>query len=79
MSFLEELHIVYRSNPVGTAVLIDRIFPARLGCSAQIVKRMGMTVVGKSIPLFIQLVKSPMHSVIVKISRPWFQNGDASR
>jgi hypothetical protein len=45
MSFLEENHMVYRSNPVGTAVLIDRIFPGRVGCSARIVNRIGMIVV----------------------------------
>ena len=39
MSFLEEIHIVYRVNPVGTAVLIDRILAARLGCSARTVNR----------------------------------------
>ena len=62
MSFLEEIHIVYRSNPVGTAVIIDRILAARLGYSARIVNRIGMIVVGESIALFIQLVKSPINS-----------------
>jgi hypothetical protein len=46
MSFLEEIHIVDRSNPVGTAVLIDRIVPARMGRSARTVNRISMIVVG---------------------------------
>jgi len=45
MSFLEENHMVYRSNPVGTAVLIDRILPARLGRSARTVNHIGLIVV----------------------------------
>ena len=67
MSFLEELHIVYKSNPVGTAVPIDRILPARLGCSARIVNRMGMIVVGESIALFIQLV-NPLYIDIARVA-----------
>lgn len=46
MSFLEEIHIVDKSNPVGTAVLIDQIVPARMGRSARTVNPISMIAVG---------------------------------